>query len=253
MKKLSLFLASLALVAGISASGWSIFDPRNYGWDPPPYEVNLWGTAGLLLADFSATSAAFANSPFAFDKNNDVRLFRTSWGVDFMFRLWILGLGLEYSQQTLERINFNSANFSASGYSTLVGNNVIKEAYTANRADALIGKLKLEVFNIIAEGGVGFYWPNKSLYFSYDAVSNNVTNSYVWSQTSTAAIDPKLLVMFSIGYPMQLSRDLDVVPFLRMNIFGSQTAISGKDLNALLASSNPSTLDIGVKLRIVFH
>jgi hypothetical protein len=251
MKKIAAAFVVLAMVSGIAVSGWSIFEARNYGFDPPPYEVNLWGSAGLLFANYTAAAAAVSNTALAFN-NSDVSMFRTSWGIDFMFRIGILGLGLEYSQQTLQKIQLNTNKLMASPtYANLGG--TLEDAYTSDNATALLAKVKVEAFNFIGEGGVGFYWPNQALYISMNSNVSGTNVNYVWSQTATASTDPKVMVMFSLGYPMQISRDMDLVPFVRVNIFGSQTAISGHDLTALLSSSNPTTLDIGLKLRIVFH
>jgi len=247
MKRSGLLVLALFIFCGINSSAFGIFEARNYAFDPPPYEVSIWGTGGLIFGTFKPLSGGDAR--YQFNPTN-VNTLRFSYGFEFMFRLWIFGLGFEYSKQTLESIKLNPDLFKVSNQAEYAN---LTEIYTANQADAYALKLKLEFFNFIAETGIGFYTPQVALFEKYEYTTNGTAYKEIVTRTSVNSSEPQVFLCFGLGYPLLLSRDMDLTPYLRVNLFTSQTSISQQNLKNIERSTSASTVDLGLKLRIVFH
>lgn len=232
--KRSIALALAATLALSAASAQGFLLPRNYDWAPPPYEISLWGTGGLLFG-------AEADPTFA---QGSPDLLRLSWGFDFMFRFWILGLGLEYSNQALENIKLNPDSLAVeTGYK-------ITQAYLSRFADAVQLKAKVEIFNIVGEAGIGFYIPRTALYQDLTKTIDNTTEK--WSKTSTQALEPSMIISFGAGYPLWLSHKMDLMPFARYNLFTLANAISIKTVQDIATYKPTSTIDLGLRLRVAY-
>jgi hypothetical protein len=242
MRKVCLMIAIFTVLAGmLGAQRFMGF--RFYDFSPPPYELSIWGTGGFMLGEFTPSSTSPAEyAPLSVDN------LRTSWGFDFIFRFWVLGLGLEYSNQTMETINLDP-----SGILDIPANYTLDKSYVSRNAEALQLKAKLELYNVLAEAGIGFYMPKTAMYQHLTYADDEGSRKEVWTKTSQKAIDPSMIISFGAGWPLILTSSMDLIPYIRFNLFTAESAISIGNLRNLFEYKSASTIDLGFKIRGAFH